>query len=158
MMPLFPRTLQLLNRRYAIVMLLSASVAFIAWQSAVSSETSPDEAGGGLADHRLREGTKITKIDGTFRIMGDRASFHPAETEKSYVGLENLNLARIIDVLQEAAVVEGTTDHIEWSVSGMMTEFRGTNYLLVSRAVTKARVEEPHAALSHSTQASPARP
>jgi hypothetical protein len=83
----------------------------------------------------LREGERISNQIGEFRIAGEVLTFHPREGAPVRV-LENLALERIAKVLSE------TRSRREWIVSGMVTEFRGANFLLVSRAVLKARPQK----------------
>jgi hypothetical protein len=86
---------------------------------------------------RLREGTKLMNELGSFeRKGGDRLSFRIHKTKREFACLENLNLERI------AAAVADTPD-LEWLVSGTVTEFRGTNCLLVTQAVLKTKVVKP---------------
>ncbi len=80
----------------------------------------------------LREGERITNQTGEFRGTGDGIVFHPQEGGTVNV-LENLALERVAKVLQE------TRGRREWSVSGIITEYRGANFLLISRAALKAR-------------------
>jgi hypothetical protein len=77
---------------------------------------------------RLREGGELTSVTGTFKSTGDRITFYPHDRSDSWRALENQTLERIWTVLQE-------TSEREWTVSGMVTEYRGSNYLLVTRAV-----------------------
>jgi hypothetical protein len=48
-----------------------------------------------------------------------------------YTVLENLGLQRVM------RVIRGNPEITRWSVSGLVTEFEGANYLLVSRAIRK---------------------
>ena len=80
---------------------------------------------------RLREGTRLNDVAGSFQFSGDRVAFHPDGKGESYRVLENLALERISRVLGQA---RGTPN---WTVSGMVTEYRGSNYLLVTKAVVK---------------------
>ena len=81
---------------------------------------------------KQREGTTLTDVTGYFRLTGDRAMFY-AESGARYGGLENLNLERVASVINE------NPEQLQWSVSGTITEYRGANYLLVSRATLKAK-------------------
>ena len=85
--------------------------------------------------HRIREGTKITNRLGRFRQAGDRAIFI-TKTNVELGGLPNLNLERIVRTLKGVDDPES----IWWSVSGIVTEFSGKNYLLIDRAVYKSSV------------------
>lgn len=80
----------------------------------------------------LREGDRLINQVGEFRMTGEAVVFLPSSGEPLQV-LENLALERITKVLLE------TRGRREWTVSGMVTEFRGANYLLVTRAVLNAR-------------------
>ncbi len=80
---------------------------------------------------RLREGTRLNDVSGQFDFAGDRIAFFPSDSKDSYRVLENLALERVSRILGESR------QKPEWSVSGVVTEFRGVNYLLVTRAVIK---------------------
>ena len=75
-----------------------------------------------------REGTQLREARGRFEFNGDRVTFIAAEGQTRFIGLENLNLQRI------AQMLGGSADSLEWTVSGVITEFQGTNFLLVTRA------------------------
>ena len=105
-----------------------------------SARTSPGSAGAPnprrgdeeRLGERLREGTRLTDIFGSFQTAGDRVSFHPEGKSESYRVLENLALQRIDEYL---GANRGTPI---WTVSGVMTEFRGSNFLLVSKAIVRS--------------------
>jgi len=80
---------------------------------------------------RLRENTRLVDVVGTFQaIGGDNVAFQPAGGKDSLRVLENLALERISRSLEDN---RGST----WTVSGLVTEYRGSNYLLVTKAVTQ---------------------
>ena len=79
-----------------------------------------------------REGTEFHNQLGTFRMTGDRAIFTTADNQQIR-GLENLNLARIVNTIVDSP------DSLTWSVSGVLTEYQGANYLLVTKAIVKNR-------------------
>ncbi len=85
-------------------------------------------------DHtnHLREGTEITGRPGYFRMTGERVTFFTADGAWRFVCLENLNLQRVAQ-----AIAEDPT-RLEWSVTGTITEYRGTNFLAVDCAVLTA--------------------
>lgn len=87
------------------------------------------------APTRLREGTKLENQLGYFQMTGDRATFITADRSRCFGGLENLNLARVVAMISDAP------GKMEWSVTGTVTEFQGSNYLLISRAVLKTRAK-----------------
>lgn len=80
---------------------------------------------------RLREGSALTRQGGTFVHVGDRIGFRPADQDETLLVLENLTLERIWKTLDEAP-------ERSWTVSGVVTEYRGRNYLLMERAVVRA--------------------
>jgi hypothetical protein len=85
---------------------------------------------------RLREGTKLIDVVGSFQVTGDRVSFHPdANASESLRVLENLALERIDRVLGESR------QSPSWTVSGTITEFRGSNYLLVTKAIVRTAAD-----------------
>ena len=87
----------------------------------------------GRSGERLREGTRLVDVVGTFQAIGaDGITFSPRGSKDSYRVLENLALERIGRALDES---RGTR---LWVVSGLITEYRGANYLLISKAVMQA--------------------
>jgi len=80
---------------------------------------------------RLREGTPLDAT-GSFKITAERAIF-TTEDGARFSGLENLNLERV------AIAVSESPDQLVWNVSGTVTEFRGANYLLITRAMLKGK-------------------
>lgn len=113
--------------------------AFLGIATAVAAELPFDEP---LADEpqptnrqrdRIREGTELKDAAGTFRLTGDRATFLLADGSARFGGLENLTLERV------AAAIAADPTPLEWVVSGVVTEYKGNNYLLVTRAILKPR-------------------
>lgn len=92
-----------------------------------------DEGDKGVSGNKVREGTQLKENLGGFRAAGDRVSFVSADGQYKLVVLENLTLERVARVLKES----GSTS--QWLVSGTVTEYQGTNYLLVTRAILKHR-------------------
>ncbi len=76
-------------------------------------------------------------VVGYFKLTSDRATFYPADGEQRFQGLENLNLERI------SLLVGENPDRLDWIVSGTVTEYRGANYLLVTKAVLKNKLHAP---------------
>lgn len=90
------------------------------------------EGANAKATDRLREGTRLTDEMGTFQsIGGDSVSFSPSKNgnKDAFRVLENLALQRVGQVL------EGNKGARQWTVSGVITEYRGANYLLLTKAV-----------------------
>jgi len=80
------------------------------------------------ARQRTREGSRLMEEQGSFVPAGDRYLFLTADQSR-FVVLENLALQRIALSLSEPQTAP------TWTVTGIVTEFRGANYLLVTRAV-----------------------
>jgi hypothetical protein len=89
--------------------------------------TSPSDAKS-PAVTRMREGVELTDRVGQFKLRGDRATFISTDGGLSLVGLENLNLERVVRAISD-------NPNQDWRVSGIVTEFRGGNYLLITRAI-----------------------
>lgn len=89
-------------------------------------------AGSSATRQRLREGSRLEDVSGSFKSSGDRVLFITTDGER-YVALENLQLDRA------AHRVADSPDEIVWSVSGVVTEYGGGNYLLLSRAVQRSK-------------------
>jgi hypothetical protein len=87
---------------------------------------------------QIREGSTLKNELGTFQIVGDRVVFSPADGRISFPVLENMALERVWRMLEE---VGGR----QWCVSGMVTEYRGRNFLLLERAVVRVGTEDPAA-------------
>jgi len=80
---------------------------------------------------RLREGTELVDQAGHFETAGERLLFVTERGDVRLLGLENLNLERI------ARTVAGYPGQVDWLVTGTVTEYRGTGFLFVERAVVK---------------------
>lgn len=98
----------------------------------VADESGGPQATPGASKPRLRrEGTQLHDEPGRFTLAGNRATF-VAVDGTNYAGLENLNLERV------AKIIAASPDSVEWLVTGTVTEYEGSNYLLISRARRKA--------------------
>lgn len=82
---------------------------------------------------RVREGTTLVNVPGVFKLTGDRATFYPADGSGKFGGLENLTLERVANVIGEDPTP------MEWLISGTVTEYKGNNYLLLTRAILKSK-------------------
>jgi hypothetical protein len=93
----------------------------------------PQSAGGQKSDDggkRLREGTKLIDVTGTFQATGaDSVSFLASGNKESYRVLQNLALQRVSYSLEENRALR------QWIISGTITKYRGANYLLITKAV-----------------------
>src|SRR5262245_37229698 len=79
----------------------AANVPVIAPPSGLSPAAQQPGAANKAAE-RLREGTRLTDVVGTFQSIGnDSVSFAPAGSKDSYRVLENLALQRVAQVLDE---------------------------------------------------------
>lgn len=90
------------------------------------SAATPDAASG---SQRLREGMDIVDCRGQFRRVGDRLAFFSDDGLVKLVCLENLMLDRIALSMAE------NSEALTWTITGTVTEYRGSNYLLIRRAV-----------------------
>lgn len=82
---------------------------------------------------RLREGSKLVDQIGEFQKSGDQFSFFTKETYGALRVLENLALERVARMLDDNPTMR------LWSVTGVVTEYRNENYLLITHAVLKAQ-------------------
>ena len=80
----------------------------------------------------LREGAVLSDQLGTFQTTGDHVLFELTAQEQSLRVLENLALERVWNMLDD-------TRGRQWTVSGIVTEYRGRNFLLIHRAVLRSR-------------------
>jgi hypothetical protein len=97
---------------------------------------------------RQREGTALVDAPGHFKLTGDRATFFPSGSDAHYMVLENLNLERI------ATAISDIPEQIPWVVSGTITEYRGANYLLVTKAILQNAPAAPGRGASSSEPSS----
>jgi len=81
----------------------------------------------------IREGELWRDELGHILVVGQRHAFRPERGGQSVIVLENLNLQRIVQRLDD------TSRAPVWSVSGVVTEFQGSNYLLIERAIRKGQ-------------------
>ena len=96
-----------------------------------------DDAVGLRSESQIREGTEMERQNGYFRMTGDRVTFFTEGGKGRFVVLENLNLERIARILAE------NPDHLQWSVTATVTEYRGSNYIFVRRAVRRDEIASP---------------
>lgn len=77
-----------------------------------------------------REGTLVANVRGHFELNDQRARFVDARTGATYICLENQTLQQIAIASSRQTAVGS-----DWIVRGTLTEFDGTNYLLLDRAI-----------------------
>lgn len=110
-----------------------------AWlnSSQMLAQDNGSRVSGGKTDEvksRLREGTELTDMSGTFKLAGERVLFVDASNpQKSFRCLENLMLQRVFQ-----SVRDDDRDN-NWIVQGHITEYLGDNYLLIDRVVRAPR-------------------
>ncbi|PQO29380.1 hypothetical protein DTL21_25275 [Bremerella cremea] len=79
--------------------------------------------------NRLREGAEIVDQIGSFEWIGDRLSFSPEEGDHVFKILENRMMERVVQTQ------ETSTGKLVWVVTGTITEYRGSNYLLMKHVI-----------------------
>ena len=110
----------------------AANVPGVSSASGTSPPVATASSNSGKPVERLREGTLLTDEKGTFTSIGaDSVTFSRKGGKESYRVLENLALQRVSQQLDE------NRGQRQWIVSGRITEFRGSNYLLVTKAVVQ---------------------
>jgi hypothetical protein len=105
------------------------------WLTHAAGQDAADATGSfaGRPKERLREGTELVNVLGSFKLTGDRATFYPADGSGRFGGLENQTLERVAMVIGEDPSL------LEWLVTGTITEYKGNNYILVTRAILKSK-------------------
>lgn len=126
--------------RVSIVLILTSAFTALAGGDAPSARSPVQpvahrRAEGARNVERQREGTKLVDVAGRFEQAGDRITFQPGGERESFRMLENLALERVGQVLAESRVKH------DWTISGVLTEYRGANYLLLQKAVIKSATE-----------------
>lgn len=76
---------------------------------------------------RFHDSDELVNQVGRFSMSGDRVVFIAADGQQ-LIALENLPLQQV------AKTIDGNTAPLQWIVSGKVTEYRGANFLLLSRA------------------------
>jgi hypothetical protein len=103
---------------------------FAAAQATPSHSSVP--ADGTKGGRQYREGVILSKTTGSFSIEGQRVLFHDADGSKLCC-LENLMLQRVYEMSRDS------DQEATWNVSGVISEYSGSYFLLVSEAVRSAR-------------------
>ena len=81
-----------------------------------------------VAKKRIREGTAFKNKRCLFRVSGNRIVIFSEDESERYFCLENLNLDRIMKVVQDNPAQQ------IWNVDGFYTEFRDENFAYIQRA------------------------
>lgn len=81
----------------------------------------------------VREGTELRDRRGHFEFTGDLAVFVDDDGMR-FGGLKNLSMERVVETLRATRRPED----FSWTVSGVVTEFAGRNYLLMNRVVRRS--------------------
>ena len=81
-----------------------------------------------VAKKRIREGTAFKNKRCLFRVSGNRIMIFSEDESERYFCLENLNLDRIMKVVQDNPAQQ------IWNVDGFYTEFRDENFVSIQRA------------------------
>jgi len=81
---------------------------------------------------QYREGMQLENERGEFQRSAGRWLFRCDSNGAQFLVLENLGLQRVAEQAKESP------DDTRWTASGLITEFRGARYLLLSRAVQRA--------------------
>lgn len=76
----------------------------------------------------LREGSTVVEANGKFRIVKDRLIFQEDGSTRSFVCLENQMLQRVASYLSDE------DRRLVWVVTGRITEYESSNYLLIEKA------------------------
>lgn len=113
----------------AILPPAKAAEAGAAAPAAGAKARSTVQPGASNPGQRAREGSLVSDETGSFEFVGERIIFVPAGGRESLRVLENLALERIVRELGDAR------DQRNWVISGVLTEFKGANYLLVTRSL-----------------------
>jgi hypothetical protein len=143
----FPQLLSALDRAPMAGLLCATALLFgvtLAWTRAspnassllngdnarqdYSSDVKPSDNG---QANRLREGGEIANQVGYFQAAGDRLTFVANDNKNRYVILENSNLEQVAKTLAD------DPKQAEWIVSGIISEYRGGNFLMLHQAVLK---------------------
>jgi hypothetical protein len=126
-----------MNTRNRIVWALAAVFGVLVAISAISGQDDTTEESNVLPSgnesdlSRLREGAVITDQPGTFQLVGKRMVFAYEGDARQLGTLENLALERVVRLVRQSAAPQ------TWLVSGTVTEYQGSNFILIDRAVIR---------------------
>ena len=152
----FPQLLTALDRAPMAGLLCAVAILFgvaSAWSRSAatssSGKTSPEDTvpvkaadhGAKLQDDLrpgVREGGEIVSQIGYFQPAGNRLAFVSADDKSHFVALENQNLERVSQAIAE-------NGQLQWIVSGTISQYRGEDFIFLSRAELKAAHRQPDA-------------
>ena len=83
---------------------------------------------------RLREGMDFKGKRCFFRTVGNRVSMFAEDETERFVCLENLNLERIMQAVQENPMQQ------IWKIDGIYTEYLGENFVFIKRATLAPQI------------------
>ena len=86
------------------------------------------------SEQRYREGRVIRDRLASFKITGDRVELVPSDGHEPLTVLENLALERVKNEIVRIGAV------IRWDVTAMVTEYEGSNFVLLQRATIASQV------------------
>lgn len=98
------------------------------WSSAALAEDTPPTSPTTKERALLREGSTIVEAKGKFRIVKERLIFQEDGSARSFVCLENQMLQRVASYLSDE------DRRLVWVVTGRITEYESSNYLLIEKA------------------------
>lgn len=106
-------------------------------QAKSPDQTAAPHIEGNQVNGRWREGSRLVNQLGNFKLSGEHVTFISTDGKLKLDALENLAVERV------ARTIGDSPDQLEWSISGVITECRGSNYLLVTQAVLKTKTARP---------------
>lgn len=109
-------------------------VAWVMWQPALEPVGQERDEPSTTPIQRWREGEQV-ELTGTIEITPASATLRLSDPPTTIHLLENLALERIAETQAHSAADR------PWLVSGVITEYRGANYLLVRQAVQRLPAE-----------------
>ena len=119
----------------ALCVLAVATPSNFTFSAAAAPQTDMDRQAEELAQkkQRLREGAEIVDTLGTFEWVGDRLSFSADKEKNVFKILENRMMERVVQTQ------ESSTGDLVWVVTGTITEYRGSNFLLMRHVTLEGK-------------------
>jgi hypothetical protein len=110
---------------------VTLGISAISGQDEQSSDETAALSGGESEGAQLREGAVVTDQPGTFQLVGNRMVFALEGDARQLGTLENLALERVVRLVRQSSAPQ------TWLVSGTVTEYQGSNFILIDRAVIR---------------------